>query len=202
MAKKGASDMISGAGFVAELFVQLEAELCRLGWTHDRIHELVTKSGKDDIAKMAKAMAEAAVGRDPFYTLSLAEQIAAGHYDWKNPDITAERFSTPSVGTPVGELKEFHFNRDIEMDEAIRLMTAEGYEPSDIGELLNYGAKNPDEQRQYPIIALGSVCVRSGGDRCVADLHRHDAGRALHLVRVDVRWDGRCRFLARRKRPV
>jgi len=195
---KRSSAMVSGAGFVAELFALLDAELRRLGWTDEKIHELVTKSGKNDIVKMAKAMAEA-VACDAFYTLTLAEQIAAGKYDWHNSDITAERFPVPSVGTPVGEMKLFHFDRTVETDEATELMEADGYEPCDIGELLNYGAKKPDEQRKYPIVALGSVCVYSDGYRCVAYLRRGGSGRGLGLAGVVDGWGDYCRFLARRK---
>ena len=71
-------------------------------------------------------------------------------------------------------------------------------EPAPIEALLAYAAKHPDEQRQYPIIGLGSV-AGVGGDRYVPYLRRHGARRYLLLSWWDDGWHDFYRFLAVRK---
>lgn len=128
------------------------------------------------------------------YALTLAEMIAAGRYDWTNSDITAKRFPIVGLGTALVEHKLFHFDRTVSSDEAERLIVAGGYQPAKIEHLLAFGAAYPEEQRKYPIIALGSVAnVR--GARLVSCLYRDGSGRDLYLGWRDVEWFGRCRFL-------
>jgi hypothetical protein len=53
----------------------------------------------------------------------------------------------------------------------------------------------PEEQRKFPVVALGSVAeVR--GERNVPDLYRRGAERDLNLSWLDGDWIGSCRFLA------
>jgi len=130
--------------------------------------------------------------------LSLKDMIAAGRYDWVNSDITEKRFPMPKDFVLGAEPKVFHFDRDISSEKAIALMDADGYRPATIFDLLDYGAKNPEEQRKYPILALGSVALIYG-DRCVAFLHRDDSERHLDLFWFDFGWSAFCRFLAVRK---
>jgi hypothetical protein len=137
------------------------------------------------------------------YTKSLEEMIAAGRYDWVNRDITPSRF--PIVGTGVAEFetKVFHFDRYISSEDAVTAIKADDTQnpweqPAKIEALLAYGAKNPDEQRQYPIIGLGSVArVRSG--RRVPGLGLIDAERDLGLGWWGSDWRAHHRFLAVRK---
>ena len=133
------------------------------------------------------------------YSRSLAEMIAAGRYDWTNSDINAANFPIKGEGSVETEGELFHFNRNIGFDEAIREMDKDGYRPATIEELLAFGAKHPELQRQFPIIALGSVWQRSHGLRNVADLGRSDAERDLYLRWIDGGWYDPCRFLAVRK---
>jgi hypothetical protein len=128
---------------------------------------------------------------------SLKEMIAAGRYDWVNSDITAKRFGpeTLSLGQ---EPKLFHFDRDISSEDAIAEMEKQGYRPATLGDLLKFGAENSEEQRKFPIVALGSV-ARVGGDRDVAYLGRSASGRSLDLYWFDDVWPRHCRFLAVRK---
>ncbi len=65
-------------------------------------------------------------------------------------------------------------------------------------ELLGFSEKYPDEQRKYPIAALGSV-LNVRGRRCVAYLTNSDRGRGLALHWFDRVWHGPYRFLAVRK---
>lgn len=125
------------------------------------------------------------------------DMIAAGNYGWVNSNITEARFPVPGNLVLGGETKVFHFDRCISSENAIAEMGSE-WRPANFYELLDYGIKNPDEQRKYPIIALGSVAVIDGY-RCVAYLRGSAAERGLNLDRFDFGWLQHCRFLAVRK---
>jgi hypothetical protein len=127
--------------------------------------------------------------------LSLREMVEAGHYDWVNDDITAERFPIKGSGSVETSFELVHFNRNIESDEAVKEMAKRGLRPADLAELLAFGAAFPEEQRKYPIVELGSV-ARIGGSRYVACLYRDDSRRSLSLLRWGGSWDADYRFLA------
>jgi len=131
---------------------------------------------------------------------SLEQMIADGHYDWTNDDITVKRFLLRGHGVVEVEQKLFHFDEeeDIESDEAKWRIGEDGWEVARIEDLLAFGGKHPDEQRKYPIIALGSV-ARVDGHHFVAYLGRDDTKRYLDLGWWGRRWDRSCRFLAVRK---
>ncbi len=132
------------------------------------------------------------------YGMTLEQMIAAGNYDWKNDDITAKRFPLSGTGKVGFEPKLFHFDRDISSENAIKEMEKDGFRPAKIEELLAYGAALPEEQRKYPIVALGSV-AEIGGDRSVACLSRRGSERFLLLHWFDDDWSRYYRFLGGRK---
>jgi hypothetical protein len=123
------------------------------------------------------------------YGKSLQDMIAAGKYDWVNDKITVKKF--PVI--PQFQPKIFHFDRHISSEDAVEAIKADDrqhpWEPAKIEHLLAYGAKNLEEQRQYPIVGLGSC----GG--------RRRPRRDLNLRWFNGVWDGGCRFLAVRKLP-
>jgi hypothetical protein len=136
-------------------------------------------------------------------TLSLEEMIKAGNYDWVNSDITAKRFPIKSTGADEWEFKMFHFDRSISSEDAVAGIKADDvanpWQPAGIEHLLTYGKNNPEEQRKYPIIGLGSVCVVVGR-RLVPYLFRFVSERCLGLDWWGGDWDAYCRFLAVRKK--
>jgi hypothetical protein len=139
------------------------------------------------------------------YGMSHDDMIIAGNYDWKNDDLTAKRF--PIVGKRTVEFEDtlFHFDEDISSEEAVKRIQAADpqnpWEPAKIENLLAYGAKNPEEQRKYPIIALGSV-AEVIGNRYVPCLGRGGSRRELNLDWWDGAWSSGFRFLAVRKKKV
>ncbi len=205
------SEFLSSLGILFEMFKGVAEEVRSLVG-NDRADEALMKVHTDKSLrrKIAALIAEAVKSvRETFtftvdYSLSLPEMIVAGRYDWTNGNINAANFplSLPkgqvegSVETK-GEL--FHFNCNIGSDEAIRLMDGDGYRPARIEELLAFGAKHPELQRQFPIIALGSDWQSSLGGRSVACLRRSGAKRDLDLFWVEDDWTDPCRFLAVRK---
>ena len=91
-----------------------------------------------------------------------------------------------------------HMDRDASTDEVLAEMDRKGLRPALYEELLGFAEKYPDEQRKYPIVALGSGAGVLG-NRHVAFLWNDDDGRYLNLAWVADDWDGLCRFLAVRK---
>lgn len=132
------------------------------------------------------------------YGMTLEQMIAAGSYDRTNSDITAKRFPLSGTGKVAFEPKIFHFDRDISSENAIKEMEKDGFRPAKIEELLAYDAILPDEQRKYPIVALGSV-TGLGGSRYVPFLRRDVSKRRLYLSWWSDDWRGHCRFLGVRK---
>jgi len=128
----------------------------------------------------------------------LPEMIGAGKYDWTNSEITEERFPIKGIGSRQVESALFHFGRYISSEDAIKEMDKEGYRPAATEELLAFGEHNPQVQREFPIVELGSV-ARVHGDRYVLYLDECGSGRRLYLHWFDCGWGGYCRFLAVRK---
>lgn len=205
------SEFLSSLGILFEMFKGV-AEEVRALVGNDRADEALMKVHTDKSLrrKIAALIAEAVKSvRETFtftvdYSLSLPEMIAAGCYDWTDSDINAANFplSLPKgqgEGSIETEGELFHFNRNIDFDEAIREMKKDGYRPATIEELLAFGAKYPELQREFPIIAARSVWRCSHGNRNVAYLGRSGAERVLSLFWIDDGCDAHCRFLAVRK---
>jgi hypothetical protein len=133
------------------------------------------------------------------YTKSLADMIKAGGYDWKNSDITADHFPVVGSGQAEVGLELVHYGKNMSTEDVLADLDKRSLRPATLAELLAFGAKYPDEQRKYPIIALGSVWADWGGDRYVAYLRESDRELKLNLgCHVSV-WGDHCRFLAASK---
>ena len=133
-----------------------------------------------------------------YYDQSLAEMISAGKYDWKNSEITEKSFPSKIRGQETLNLEMVHFNRNISSDSAVEEMYKMGLRPATLRELLSFGAKYPEIQREFPVVALGDSC-RLGGDRHIACLGGDGSDRNLFLHWWHGAWDGNYRFLAVRK---
>jgi len=127
-------------------------------------------------------------------TKILEQLIADGKYDWKNSDIKEKNFPIKDKTKRMATIELFHFGFDISSDSAIKAMEKEGFRPATIEELLALGAKHPELQKEFPIIALGSVWRGFCGDRHVPVLCWSDSERELRLSRWDGDWDGLFRF--------
>ena len=136
------------------------------------------------------------------YTKTVEQAIADGNYDWKNSDVTAKNFpiSPEMIGKKVdisGRL--FHFDRNIGSENAIKKMDSDGCRPATLMELLALGATHPELQKQFPIIALGSVWRTFIGFRQVPYLDVNNDDRELDLSYFGDDWWACCRFLGVRK---
>lgn len=117
-----------------------------------------------------------------------------GNFQWQPHSSCAEIDQAPGERT----MLLMHFNQVIESEEVISRMNAQGYRPATHLEAYAFAKANPDLQRKYCIIALGSstrhgdhhvVTVLYGGsDRCLLSDHWVGDG-----------WRSGFRFLAVRK---
>ena len=132
-------------------------------------------------------------------TKMVEELVEDGSFDWSNDNTVSTNFTKPEGGsTSEKDMGIFHFGENISSEDAIAKMKAEGYRPATIWDLLGFAKKHPDLQREFPIVALGSVAIVTGFRR-VAFLYGSGSECGLDLGYLDVVWGGGCRFLAVRK---
>jgi len=178
---------------------ELIAALEKAGLTSVSAQQIITSKGNDLARKMITAVNSVVMAIFSIivdYTMSLEAMIKVGAYDYENNEITAERFPLAGKGRiDVDSIVE-HFGKYISTDAALKALDKKGLRPATIAELLAFGAKYPEEQRKYPIVALGSVGVDSIGYRVVACLYELDSKRRLNLRCVGDDWSGDWRFLA------
>jgi hypothetical protein len=136
------------------------------------------------------------------YSCTVQEMINAGNYGWINNDITAKHFplSTELNGKKVPvSTKLFHFNHTISSKDATSEMDKAGYRPATLAELLALGEAHPELQKEFPIVALGSIWLSAYDDRVVPVLSFDFSKRRLVLGWFGDGWNGNCRFLGVRK---
>lgn len=132
-------------------------------------------------------------------TLSVEEAVEAGNFGWSDENIVSKNFPKPANGKKSEkEVVLFHFNKSMSSEAAIAEMDKVGYRPATIWELLGLAVKEPDLQRKFPIIALGSVCELCG-IRHVAFLYEEPDFRGLGLDRFGGGWGDGGRFAGVRK---
>jgi hypothetical protein len=176
--------------------------LAQAGLTAEMAKEVL--KDKSLAAKMVAAITAAVVVSFKLvvdYGKSLGEMIVAGQFDWVNDDITAEHFPITEKGTVEVDLQYVHLGRTATTAEVLAEMEKLGLRPATIAELVAFAAKNPEEQRKYWIVALGSSWVDGGGHRKVPILDGSDSERHLYLYwdGPQNEWNDDNRFLAARK---
>ena len=204
---KPKSEFLSAFGIAFQMFKALTDEVLNLGGNDQdirrvetdeqlrrKIAALIVQAGKP-IEKLAENCYKVLVD----YGQTLQQMIAAGAYDYANLNITAEHFPMTGDGKREVVVELVHFGRDMESDAILKEFEARGLRPATLPELLAFGATYPEKQREFPILALGSVWQGPDGGRDVACLGDWDAKRGLGLDWDDDRWDVDCRFAAVRK---
>ena len=132
-------------------------------------------------------------------TKTVEDLTAEGKYKWSNSDVTSEKFPRPENGTrSERKIALFHFGKEMTSEQVIAEMDKEGFRQATIHELLALGIAQPELQKDFPIISLGSVCVLNGR-RLVAILYENAGYRGLRLSWFDLGWSGHCRFVGVRK---
>ena len=118
------------------------------------------------------------------YGTPLAELVGAGHYDYVSADITEEYFR---VGWGERDIESFvvHLHHPASTNNIVNELERHDLRPATLPELLAFGAQHPDPQREFPVLALGSIWddPRSGYRRA-ARILEHPGDR-----RLDLTWD-------------
>lgn len=85
------------------------------------------------------------------YSQPLEKMVAAGHYDWVDPDITDNRFPLQGSGTVNSTARLTYFNEWVTSGEVLRRLGEQGLRPAILPELLAFGVKYPDKMSYiYP----------------------------------------------------
>jgi hypothetical protein len=124
------------------------------------------------------------------YTRSVEEMVRVGEYNWSNPDINRKNFPLQIRGKIEVKVGLIRFNRYVASDEVLRELDKQGLRAATLPELLSLGEQHPGLQRQFPVVALGSVWHRRCEDRRVACLWGHSDCRKLGLDWLESRWYG------------
>lgn len=131
------------------------------------------------------------------YRRPLADMIATGKYDWVDKQITRERFPSEADGIKEVELEVIQVTH-LKKPSMTAMTTLASLErcPASLPELCAIGAAEPDLQRDFNILALGSTWLSPGGMILAPYLHGGKAGRGLRLRDADAHdWVANCRLL-------
>lgn len=186
--KEEISAIVSGAGLLTAVWTDLIQAVHERGGTNEDIYRLNTPEGRLAIGKMADIIVGAKnVFSKVFrvtvdYGLTIAQAIQEVNCDWVNSDINDQNFSVLKMGEERSTFVYVRFDRVATTVEVLEYMKQNNLVPADIKQLLAFGKQNPDEQRKYPIVELGSGWLSSAGDRHVAYLSVDDGKRKLNLL--------------------
>lgn len=141
------------------------------------------------------------------YTKTMEQAIADTNYNVDTSLIHTDNFpiSQEMAGKKVEVfLTLFNFFYTISLEDVIFKMDKAGFREATLMELLAMGSSFPESQRQFPIIALGSVYgneVYGNGklDKLVPCLHTRGSNSSLFLSPLYSQWHSNHRFLAVRK---
>lgn len=119
---------------------------------------------------------------------SLADMVESGSYSYVGRGV---REITDVAGVGGTEAILVHLGRVMDNGDVLHELDRRGLRPGKIRELAAFGEQYPDRQRDFPILALGSVYGRRVG--C---LWLHGDRRSFHLNIHRDRWAANYRFLA------
>jgi len=163
------------------------------------------KSGGQEVKQAVDSVARIFVD----YTKPLQRLIDDNHFNYVNSGITEEYF--PIIKRLNNKVKIRVFSTQdlvgetkcVTSKEALKALTEKGYRPAELPEGLAYAKANPNEQKKYPIVVLGSIGQGWSGwwpsYRAVPYFHSWNDERHLFMNGVKLDWISRSRFLAVRK---
>ncbi len=133
------------------------------------------------------------------YSKTLEQMIAADLNNLSIDDPMVKRLQIEGKGVEELEAHLFHFEPRVSLKDAGRLIEEASWEVAKTEHLLAFGAKHPDEQHKFPILALGSVSKIRGFFR-VPYLSGDGLMRYLGLLWCGCDRSSLCCFLAVRKK--
>ena len=204
------SEFLKSFGKAFEVFKSLTDEVLAQGGSDEDVSRILTdrKIRQEMVGillKKAKQAVDSVARLFVDYTQPLRHLIDDNHFDYVNSDITEKHFPINKRSNDKVEMKVFSTEelvgktKTVTSEEVERALDQKGYRTAELPEALAYAKANPDEQRKYPIVILGSVWRLWYGDRGVPYLWGHSGGRSLGLDWCGLRWVSVYRFLAVRK---
>ena len=180
--------MESVAGVMSAIVTILVAAVRKLGGGFSDFRRLTTPEGVKTVEKIAALI----VGQFIFERM-----LEACKFDWVNSNITPENF--PIAEEPEGsEFVLVHLNKTASTEEAEAEIKKQGLEPATLADLLLYVRNNPNKQKEFPIVALGSKQDLDGyWNSPYASYWFGERNLVLRWREDD--WSRRFRFLARKR---
>jgi hypothetical protein len=206
----GSSVMCGDYRYVAVLGSDSDMRVLDIGvfsrnWTSDDHFLFVRKTASAEVSAGGPVGSETSTFSAPVvYLQPEFEELLQRFPGYVMPDFKGKRFDPiercKSVSKENREVtfECVHMTRDATTDEVLAEMDRKGLRPALYEEVLGFAEKYPDEQRKYPIVALGSE-TRRGGTRGVACLWGDGCRRDLNLSWIYGAWHRDCRFPAVRK---
>jgi len=209
-------DVLSSFGFAFEVFKVIAHAVMAKGGNMQHLRRIVKEPalqrGIADLIVPAGSEVERPLGENEYlvsvgydmprdkgkleseFSKDGVSELFYGNYEWQPHSSCAEIDQTP--GNRVMLLK--HFGRNTESEANIAEMDKLGYRPATHLEAYAFAKANPELQRQFWIVALGSSPVR-GGRRGVAVLRSGSGRRILGGGWFGRGWCSGDRFLFVRK---
>jgi len=136
------------------------------------------------------------------YEKSFTEMKELGKYDYSECWVNDRNYPIMGIGQHRLEMVLVHLNRFASIREVEYYLMRQKLTPAKLEHLLAFGAAYPELQRQFPIVAIGSVWMHDIQSYFCPSLNYNDRGRV-----IDHHWfyyspqcfDATCHFLAIRK---
>lgn len=187
--------VVSAMGALLAIVVDLVGYLREFGADiGECIYRMAQANGKDTLKTVAKTITDGWRMDRAIAATSLSELVALGNYDRVEPEDSPDKFSVDKPVDSCEETRLFHFGRDIHFNEIVEEMDTAGWKPATIWHLLILSIKNPELQKQCPIVAFGSG---RGWSPCI-DSYDFDK-RVLSQRDAGFKFAWHYRFLAVRK---
>lgn len=194
------SEFVSAVGTAFEMIKLIAEEVYAFNGSDNDLRRILKEPRlRQDIAKLLVS-GDGVVYPVEIMANSIAELVGRGNYEWYCRDINDRNFRVDPDHKAEIVLKNFPWMMTTKgvQGEMLKL----GLRPATMCELLAFGAKYPDIQRQFPILALGSLWKSPTGYNLVGCLRRLIGERRLCLQMADLHWDSHWRFAAVRNNPI
>ena len=109
--------------------------------------------------------------------LGFYEMLKTGNVDWRDLDINEKNFPLETCITKKVEFKLVSFKNGTSVDEILAELDRLDLRPATLRELVHIASVNPDLQRKFSIIALGSQWHKKALNRIIyPELHSYRDG--------------------------
>jgi hypothetical protein len=131
---------------------------------------------------------------DVDHRLSLEDFVQRGAFDIVDPDIDTIRFDREPINKVVHQqVRLIDMNGGATTYEVLERLDELRVRPVSFVELLAFGEKYPEKQREVLVVSLDFMWFQGGGDMYVPYLWRKDGKRTLSLIWAE-HWCERARF--------